>query len=307
MLLSIIDRFAWPDTPLDVALGFLAAGAAGYLGYRVGALTKSGAVAACVVGGVIYGFGGPGAAALLILFFVSSSLLSFYKRSDARKQGASEQFEKGGRRDAWQVLANGGVAACAALLGSLPHEGIGGFMLGAYCGALATATADTWATEIGVLSRHRPRLLTTWKEVEPGTSGGITPLGTAASVVGALLIGVAAILFAMSPNIGWLRWSPDSVWVEAIRGKDFSALSLLGAALAGGVLGSLTDSLLGASVQASYRCPKCDKPTESRVHRCGATATLVRGIKWVNNDVVNALATGAGALTGGVVWLLLYN
>src|SRR5688500_9766525 len=272
MLLSPIDpRFGWPDTPLLVIAGFLAGGIVGYLGYRVGALTLSGAVATCVVGGVVFGFGGPGAAALLILFFVSSSALSFYKRSDARKRGASEQFEKGGKRDAGQVLANGGVAASTAVLGALiPNVSVSGFMLGAFCGALATATADTWATEIGVLSGRKPRLITNLRQVEPGASGAISPLGTAASLAGALIIAVAAMLFAMSPNIGWLRWSLDGMnMLDALQNSEFGALPLLGAAFIGGTAGSLLDSLLGATIQASYRCPWCDKPTERRVHGCG--------------------------------------
>jgi uncharacterized protein (TIGR00297 family) len=309
VLLDYFSFFGWPDGPLPVIAGLLAAGAIGFLAYKVGALTASGAIATCLIGGIVFGFGGPGAATLLILFFVSSTALSFYRRSDALKRDASEQFEKDGRRDAGQVLANGGVAAGAALLGALvPNVAVSGFMLGAYCGALATATADTWATEIGVLSRRKPRLITTLKEVEPGTSGGVTPVGTLASLAGALLIGVASIFLAMSPNIGGLRWDLTNIDVVQVAWwGHFQALPLLGASVLGGMLGSLLDSLLGATLQGSYRCPRCDKPTEKRVHGCGTPTDLVRGVAWVNNDVVNALATLAGGLVGGAVWLLLYN
>src|SRR5205085_7234697 len=120
-------------------------------GYRAGALTFDGAVAACLVGGTIFGFGGLGWAALLVLFFVSSSALSFVKVADARKVKAAETFEKGGRRDAAQVLANGGIAALLSLLSLLMTSAAPGLFSG-HVGALAAGTADTWAAEIVILS-----------------------------------------------------------------------------------------------------------------------------------------------------------
>ena len=78
-------------------------------------------------------------------------------------------------------------------------------------------------------------------------------------------------------------------------------MNRIGLALSGGLAGSLADSLLGATLQASYRCPACGKITESRVHWCGTPTQLVKGLPWVNNDLVNLLATLVGALVGGVV------
>jgi uncharacterized protein (TIGR00297 family) len=300
--------FYWPENPLSVVVGFLAAGIIGFLGHKFGALTMSGAVAACLVGGTVFGFGGPGAALLLILFFITSTALSFWKRGDARKMEASAQFEKGRKRDAGQVLANGGVAALAALLAAfIPGMGFSGFMLGAFCGAIATAAADTWATEIGVLSEHRPKLITTLREVEPGSSGGITTLGIAASVLGALAIGWAALLLELSPNIAaTFRVQGMANIRQLYETAEFQAAAVLGATLIGGIAGSLADSLMGATLQAQYRCPQCDKPTERRVHGCGTATRLVRGVAWVNNDTVNMLATGVGAVAGGIMWTLLY-
>jgi uncharacterized membrane protein len=65
------------------------------------------------------------------------------------------------------------------------------------------------------------------------------------------------------------------------------------------------DSLLGATVQAQYYCPTCNKPTESRAHRCGATTILVRGVPWINNDVVNIAGTLVGALVGAAIAALM--
>ena len=69
----------------------------------------------------------------------------------------------------------------------------------------------------------------------------------------------------------------------------------------------LADSLLGATLQASYFCPQCNKPTESRVHRCGTPTTLVRGQSWITNDVVNLAGTLVGALVSLIVYLLVYT
>jgi len=264
------------------------AGLIGYLGYRARALTWDGAVAACLVGGTIFGFGGIGCALLLILFFASSSALSFFKSADTRKQRAAETFEKGGRRDAAQVLANGGVASVAALLLGLTSGSAASLFFGAFVGALAAATADTWATEIGVLSTSEPRLVTTGKTVPPGTSGGITWLGTLAAMSGALLLGVAAALMSLFPFFSLPAVPPFSVVL---------------AGLLGGTTGMLADSLLGATVQASYFCPKCNKPTESRLHNCGTPTKLTRGLPLVNNDLVNVAGTAIGSIIGGLTLL----
>jgi uncharacterized protein (TIGR00297 family) len=273
---------------MPLLLSYLLAAAIGYLGYRARALSASGAVAACVVGGTVFGFGGWEAALLLVAFFVSSTLLSFFRAGDPAKYRAAETFDKGGRRDAAQVMANGGMAALAVLLFYFfPSD----FFSGAFVGALAAATADTWATEVGVLSNRRPRLITTMAQVRAGTSGAVTLLGSAAATAGALFIGLVA---------GLLAGFPDGEYFPA-----GSIVAVVGVALIGGTAGSVADSLLGATIQASYYCPTCDKPTESKVHRCGTRTTLTRGLAWVNNDLVNLSATVTGALVGGVVALVL--
>jgi uncharacterized protein (TIGR00297 family) len=277
-----------------ILLAYGAAGALGYLGFRGGALSRSGGVAACVVGGTIFGFGGLTWAALLVLFFVSSSALTFFKASDLRKKRAAEMFEKGGRRDAAQVFANGGVAVLLAFLSYFAGSELHPLLFAAFAGSLAAATADTWATEIGVLSSSPPRLLTTGRVVDAGTSGAVTWMGSMATAGGALLMALGAVLFTGLELLG-----QPSLTMAA------RSLPLLAAVFVGGITGALADSLLGATVQAGYRCPRCDKPTESRVHRCGTPTRLVRGLAWVNNDPVNASATVTGATVAGLLWSLL--
>ena len=163
-------------------------------------LTAAGAAAALAVGSAtVVGVGWRGLL-LLLAFLVSGSLLT----------------RGGGRRNARQVLANGGVAAMAALLGSWP----------AFAGAVAAAAADTWATEIGAHSPTPPRLITSGAPVPPGANGGVTLLGTGGGVLGAAVMGALTWLLA-PPRPG----GPAVVVAVA------------------GVLGMLIDSVLGATLQ----------------------------------------------------------
>jgi uncharacterized protein (TIGR00297 family) len=230
------------------------------------ALTWDGAVGAAIVGCVVFARGGSPAAGALLAFFGSSTALS--RLGETRKQRAPLAQAKGGRRDVWQVLANGGVAALSIAPGR--------HWAGAACvGALGAAAADTWATELGLLSNRQPRLITTLRPVVAGTSGGVTPEGLAASVGGALLVG--------------------STWTILGGGRQGVPIALLA-----GLGGSLVDSMLGATLQALYRCPTCRALTEGPVHQpCGQPTQRVRGQGWVTNDAVNALSTLAGAVIAG--------
>ena len=262
----------------------------GVIGYRGGALSGSGVVGALITGTLILGLGGWEWGVMLVAFFVSSSVLSFYHARD--KQELAEKFAKGHRRDLGQALANGGLAALLALLSKLlplPGGGREGIWFVACAGAMAAVNADTWATELGVLSPRSPRLITTGRRVEVGASGGITWLGTVASLGGALFIGLLGGLGALVLRQGW----------------DAAGALLLAAAV-GGLAGSLGDSLLGASVQAIYWCDACEKETERKVHRCGTETRLLRGWRWLGNDMVNFIASAVGALVAtGIGWLLL--
>jgi uncharacterized protein (TIGR00297 family) len=267
-----------------LALSALIAG----FGYWRRSLTISGAAGAMFVGTLVFGLGGWVWGLLLVTFFVSSSWLSHYRSAD--KQDVAEEFSKGSRRDLGQVLANGGLGAVLALVYARYPDPL---LFAAFLGVMATVNADTWATELGVLSTAPPRLITSGQPVLPGASGGVSWLGTWASVAGALLIGtVATALTQVWSLLGSGSWSLEA-----------TAYSLL--AVVGGVSGSVVDSLLGATVQAIYYCPRCAKETESPVHRCGSTARAVRGWRWLNNDMVNSLASLLGGLLAALLaWML---
>lgn len=271
---------------LQLILGLALALVISLAAYLARSLDRTGAAAAAALGTAIFGLGGFPWAALLLGFFISSSLLSrLFKR---RKSAVEEKFSKGSRRDAGQVLANGGIAGVLVIVQAgfpgLPWPWI------AAAAALAAANADTWATELGVLSPSQPRLITSGKKVEMGTSGAITRLGTLAALAGALLIGVIAAVF-------WPSYA-------ALPGLAVFPAGLLVVTLAG-LLGSLVDSLLGATLQAIYICPACHKETERYpLHVCGAATTRLRGLPWLNNDWVNAACTISAGLLAVLVTLL---
>ncbi len=233
----------------------------------LGALSPSGAVAAFAVGTVTFGLGGLTPAVLLVLFFVSSSALSRF--GGRRKREVAAAFSKGHRRDLGQVLANGGIAALASALYGWTGDGA---WLAAVVGALAAANADTWATELGVLSKQPPRLITSGERVEAGTSGAVSAVGMLAAAAGGGLIGGTAF---------WLQGQP----------------LLFAAGLLGGFGGALLDSVLGATVQAMYFCTACQRETERHPrHSCGSQTQHRRGLPWLDNDAVNLAATLAGSL-----------
>lgn len=265
-----------------IVVGLLFSTLIGGFAYRRRSLTRGGWLGAILTGTSTFGFGGWSWGLTLIAFFVTSSALSHFRQAH-KQRIAGEKFEKGGQRDLWQALANGGAGGVLALAYGLMGESW--WLLAAFAGVMATVTADTWATELGVLSPNPPRLVTTWQRVAPGTSGGISRYGFAASVAGALFIGVVMLVIEGVVRGAWQGW-------------------LVPAALLGGLMGSLADSWLGAVAQAMYRTPTGEE-TERR-YSAGAPNELIQGFAWMNNDLVNCLSSLFGGLIAfAVAWLLI--
>lgn len=253
-----------PLPPTRLTAGVILAGGIALAGWRAGALTGGGALAAVGVGAAVFGAGGRRFVPPMLGFFGLSSALSHL--GTERKRALAEVAAKGERRDAGQVLANGGVPALLALASAAGGRDV----FSGYLGALAAVNADTWSTELGGLSRRAPRSLATGKLVAPGTSGGVTALGLAGALAGGAVVGA----------LGRRTWR-----------------SVLLGTLAG-LAGSLVDSLLGATVQRVSWCPVCGKETERAVHGCGTPTEYRRGYPWLDNDRVNLLASLSGALAG---------
>ena len=266
---------------MPLLIGFILGIVIAFLAWKAGALSNSGAWAAALTGGLVFGLGGLPWAVLLLTFFVSSSVLS---RLFARRKAAlNEKFAKGSRRDWEQVFANGGLGALLAVVYGLFPGATWVWVV--FACAMAAVNADTWATELGVLNPQPPRLISTWKLVEQGTSGGISVFGYLAAMGGAGLVAVAAALF-----------SPAG-----------SRLIILLIVFVAGLAGTTADSLVGATVQGIYYCPQCDKETERHpLHSCGASTQHLRGWRWVSNEVVNFTCSLVAAGTGFLLFAWLH-
>jgi len=265
----------------QLLLGFLFAILIAFGAYRAHSLSKTGAWGALLEGTIIFGLGGWQWAVLLLAFFISSTVLT--RLFGQKKAALNEKFDKGGVRDIGQVLANGGIAALFAGLHFFFPAASWTWM--AFAASLAAVNADTWATELGVLNPTEPRLITRLRrQVERGTSGGISVYGTLAAAGGAAFIALFAALLGNTAVASNLLPSPILLFT-------FSTLA--------GLLGAVFDSLLGATVQAIYHCPQCGKETEKHpVHTCGTLTVQVRGWKWLNNDLVNLACAAVGAVIG---------
>ncbi|MFO7781304.1 MAG: DUF92 domain-containing protein [Spirochaetia bacterium] len=258
-------------------------GAAAVGARRREAVTAGGAVAGFTVGAGILFFGGWISWILLMVFFGSSSVLSRLKAS--AKDDLSVLHEKGSRRDHVQVLANGGVGLVMSV--GWAATGTPLFLI-AVAVSFAAANADTWASEIGVLASRRPVSILTGKPLPRGTSGGVTPLGFGASAAGSAVI---AAVFTAGYGLA-TGWSPALAAVFAV-------------VTAGGFLGSVIDSVLGATVQAQYADSNTGAATERRLASLdNQPNTLTRGFAAVSNDVVNAVSCVLSSAAGAALYMV---
>ncbi len=237
-------------------------------------LSLSGSVATFLLAVIVYGIGGWMWTVPILMFFIASSLLSKYGK--AKKKRLELIFDKSSKRDSGQVAANGGLAGMIILLWYCFPDWEHLYRL--YLASIAAVTADTWGTEIGTLLKGKPRSIITLRPVDVGTSGGVSLAGFAGGAVGAVLIAASAALF----DSAMITWS--------------IALTLV----LSGVIGSIVDSLLGATVQAQYVTAEGDVTERTSIN--GIPTTLVRGYRWMDNDFMNLCCGLSGAL---VAYLLL--
>ena len=187
----------------------------GIVTYKRNALDLLGSLTMVLMGIIIIFSAGANWLLLLIIFLVLTLLATRYSKAYKHSLGEYE-----GRRSSKNVISNGIVAFMMAAFGGYYLPFVGGFV-----GAIATATADTLASEIGVL--QQPRLITTFQKVDPGTNGAVSVLGPAVGIIGALIIGISAFLLGIVPN-------PMSAIVVSVIS---------------GTVGCFMDSFLGATFE----------------------------------------------------------
>lgn len=271
----------WYGQPAALLAAEAAAAAVAVATVRWRLLTPDGALGAFLLATWTLGGGGWPWVLPLLVFFLPASLLSRWR--EAVRPDPLRLAAKGARRDLGQVAANGGpaLAVFAAWVLGLPLD----LAWPAYLGALAAAAADTWATETGTASGRAPRLITNGRPVPPGTSGGVTLPGSLGAAAGALLVASCSLVLA------------PGLFVRPIE----PVLVAAGA----GWLAMFGDSLLGATLQAQYRCLACGVVSDRCGHCAGAGAERVRGFPRLTNDGVNLVASTLGALLAGLAAYLM--
>ena len=182
----------------------------GLITYWKKALDLFGSIFMIIMGIIIILFAGVNWLVLIFIFMFLGLVSTKYKHEYKKDIGVYE-----GTRSLKNVISNGIVPFVMAAFGNY-----GGFI-----GSIATATADTLASEVGVV--QQPRLITTMKKVPPGTDGGISIIGTAAGIIGAGIIGVSAYLLGIFPD-------------------PFVTLKI---SIIAGTVGCFVDSLLGAVLE----------------------------------------------------------
>lgn len=247
--------------------------------YKIGLLTRSGAVTAVLIGTVVHGSTGWFGTLALLTFFISSAALARHRRKTL--PSADTVAAKGERRDAIQVLANGGVAALCGVMTLVTK--VHPVWDAALLGAIAASMSDTWSTEIGRTYGSQPKDWFTRKPVVLGTSGGITLIGSLGGLAGAICL--ATVGWVSVPN--WQLANPISF-----------------ATMVGGMSGCAIDTVLGSTFQELRRCALCSTKTEHNYH-CGKRTRLYRGFRGFTNDAVNLVCSMVGAITSGTIMLVL--
>ncbi len=270
-------------TVIDYVLRIAVVGVFGLLSIRKGLVDKSGLIAGLIIGLTVILLGGWSWFIVLLSFHVVAGVVTKWRYDYKRRLGVAE--EKGGARGWKNVTANGIIAAVMTVFEAFIGGQVWAF---AYLAAVAAAMGDTLATEIGLLNPEPPRLVTKpWLKVEPGTSGGVSILGYVASVLAGAIVGFLGYILGVVPEY-------DTI--------DFPVFLLI--IVLSTIAGVTVDSIIGATVQAQYRCVVCGKLTEKPVH-CGKPARLVKGYEWIDNHIVNILGIGSAALAAILLTYLI--
>ncbi|GKZ00795.1 hypothetical protein MPSEU_001031200 [Mayamaea pseudoterrestris] len=230
-----------PFAPETLAVAVSAATLLAYRALRRKNLTNNGAAAGFIVGFLLVATGLRGLN--LFVFYQLGSMATKYQSQ--RKAILDETVSQTSTRGIKQVLAVSVIAVILSLYHATVHGAEQAFtsdhpaQTKLACAILAhhaTSLADTWASELGMLSREQPRsILWPFRKVPAGTNGGVTLTGTLWSLLGGACIGISTVILDALSGIQPLR---------AIRVVVFAGCC--------GLLGSVIDSILGATLQITY-------------------------------------------------------
>ncbi|MHA1270666.1 MAG: DUF92 domain-containing protein [Candidatus Helarchaeota archaeon] len=276
---------------ISIIIGIITVVGFGVFSYYTEVVDRSGLIAGLFIGLTVWIFGSWSWFIIILVFHLFAAAMTKFKYKKKEKSGLAQ--EKGGARGWPNVLANGLTASIFALLYGIffliENINYDLFLFG-FIGAVAAMTADTVATEIGLLSKNDPRLIINFKKVIPGTSGGVTILGEIAALIGSALIGLVAWILAEFGIISNLLNIKFIIFLCAITG---------------GMFGCLIDSIIGATIQGLYKCHKCNKITEKKIHGCGAETEKIQGINVIDNNMVNIIGSMSGSLFSICIYIVI--
>ncbi len=259
---------------IEVLLGLSMVLLFGLLSLSKKTVDFAGLVTGVVVGSSYVFVGGLMAFIPLLTFFLLASAFTKYKYSVKMKRGAAEG--KGGARS-WNNVVSNGLPPFMFLILWRIFSSQALFL--AFLSAIAANLSDTLSNEVGTLSHTDPILLFSWRRVPAGTSGAVSTRGTLVGLITPIIISIEAVPFL---GLNWQLLTP----------------------IFAGFMGNLIDSVLGATLEAKYRCPTCGKIIEKRYH-CGAPAELVKGVGFINKDVVNASMSAFAGILGAILYYLI--
>ena len=215
---------------------------------------------------------------ILLSFFAGGVLVDKVKKhyKKTRQNNGTSIEKRGDTRDHVQVIANGLIASVCSVLYLLTSNRI--FII-AFVAALAEAFADTAASGIGIIS-GRAYDLFRMRPCTPGLSGGVSLLGTTASAVAAFIISLIAFAFG------------SIAFIEVII------------IFVAAVLGALFDSFLGSLLQVKYKCRVCGEIVEREEH-CNTPTDKYAGLRMINNDSVNLLATTFSSILAAILYYII--
>ena len=287
-----------------VVSGLLVMIVVGALAYKLQFVDISGLISAFVVGFTIWYTGGAVSFIIILFFFLSAGLATKMKYKEKAKQNLAQEGK--GKRSWINVLGSGIIpmifSIAAYMTGLSPALAAAGWpflLFGGYVGAVATTTADTLASEIGVFSKSKPRLITNLRRKVPrGTIGAVSLLGEGAALFAGLFIGILVLIFALLiPGM-----------VPAITTSE-QLIVIVPLSMLTAFIGCNLDSLFGAVLQNRFVCEICGAITDKEFH-CNYETKYVGGFKSFSNMHVNLGSSGMGAALGIVlgaglfVWIL---